>query len=327
MADVAREAGVSRQLVSLVIRDTGYVAPEKRKLVLEAAERLGYRRNNLAASLAGRRSYSIGLVVLDIHNQVYADIADGVSDVLRPAGYQLLLATGAHRDDSGKSGLESLVGLRVDGVLVGTHLPEATELSRMLAGTPAVVVGESAKIAGVDAVRGDGELGIQMATEHLVAQGHRRIAFIGGHAFQQNTDRRAGYRAVMERHGLEFCEEQSDASEAAGEQAFGRLMRASGSRPTGVVCYNDTIAIGVLAGARRAGLRVPEDLAVIGYDDTRAAAYPGVELTSVDQGTRNLGAQAARLLLERIEHPSREAACEVFAPKLVVRASSQFQRN
>jgi len=322
MADVAREAGVSRQLVSLVIRDVGYVAPEKRSLVLAAAERLGYRRNTLAASLAGRRTFSVGLAVLDIHNQVYAEFADGVADVLEPAGYQLLLAAGVHLGDGGLASLGALVGLRVDGILIATHFTDDVRLEQLLAGTPTVTLGEASGVPVIDAVQGDDALGTRLATEHLLAQGHRDIAYVGGPDTQQNAARRSGYREAMTAASLPTREVDADATETGGAHALLTLLRGPGPRPSAVVCYNDASAIGVLACAQRERLLVPEHLAVVGYDNTRAAGYPGVDLTSVDQHARDIGARAAGLLLERIADPDRDAVTDILTPRLVVRGSS-----
>jgi DNA-binding LacI/PurR family transcriptional regulator len=321
MADVARAAGVSRQLVSLVVRDTGYVAPQKRAVVLEAARRLGYRRNDLAASLAGRRTHSVGLAVLDIHNQVYADFADGVTSVLEPAGYQLLLAVGATPREQGIAGLESLLGLRMDGVLLATHIDASADLSSLLAGTPAVVMGESRGLARIDSVHGDDRMGMRLATEHLLVQGHRDVLFIGGPPSSQSEARAVGYRAAMEAAGLAARELEGDASEVGGASALLSALRA-GARPSAVVCYNDATAIGVLACARREKLHVPSDLAVVGYDNTRASGYPGVDLTSVDQHAAKIGARAAEILLQRIEEPDKHAVDDVLTPRLIVRESS-----
>lgn len=326
MADVAREAGVSRQLVSLVIRETGYVSPEKRALVEAAAKRLGYQRNQLAASLAGNRTNSIGFAVLDVHNQIYGDWVDGVSDVLRPAGYQLLLATGAEPGEGLARCLGALVGLRVDGILIATHLEDDASLERQLTGTPALTMGESTQLATVDAVRGNDSVGARLATEHLLTQGYERIAFIGGPGTQQSEGRRAGYRLAMKSASLPLREIDADATESGGAKAMRTLHRSHGW-PEAVICYNDATAIGVLTCARRERIRVPEDLAVIGYDNTHAAGYPGIDLTSVDPGAREMGARAATLLLERIDDPDRGSVTEVFTPRLVVRQSSSHFRG
>ncbi|MCA4134835.1 LacI family DNA-binding transcriptional regulator [Arthrobacter sp. M4] len=326
MADVAREAGVSRQLVSLVMRDVGYVSDEKRGLVLRAAERLGYRRNVLAASLAARRTNSIGLTIFDLHNQVYADFADGVLDVIQPAGFQLLLSTNNRDRESLTAGIESLIGLRADGVLLATHIPDQLDLARLLAGTPTVTIGEDPRIDRVDAVHGDDRLGSYQATKHLIGQGHRDIVYIAGPATQQNTARRAGYAEAMSEESLPTRVVDGDASETGGERALLK-MRRSGMLPTAVLCYNDSTAIGALTCAQRERLRVPHDLAVVGYDNTRPAAYPGVDLTSVDPQARAMGANAAALLLDRIADPTLADQTLTLAPQLIIRGSSSFYRG
>lgn len=325
MADVAREAGVSRQLVSLVIRDTGYVSPEKRMLVEAAAARLGYRRNDLAASLASRRTGSIGFAVLDVHNQVYADLVDGVSDVLQPAGYQVLLATGAYPGEGLSRSIGALVGLRVDGILIASHLNDDVGLERLLSGTPAVTMGEGTRISVVDGVRGNDELGARLAAEHLLAQGYQDIAFIGGPATQQGEARRVGYRLAMTSARRPARESDADATEAGGAKAMRSLLN-DGGQPEAVICYNDSTAIGVLTCARLENIRIPEDMAVVGYDNTRVAGYPGIDLTSVDPDARAMGMRAAALLLDRIADPDRSSVTEVLTPRLVIRRSSDRPR-
>lgn len=325
MADVAREAGVSRQLVSLVMRDVGYVSDAKRELVLSAAERLGYRRNVLATSLAARRTNSIGLVIFDLHNQVYADFADGVLDVIRLAGFQLLLSTNTRDRESVTAAIESLIGLRTDGILLATHIPEQLDLARLLAGTPTVTIGEDPQIESVDAVHGDDRLGSYQATKHLITQGHRDIVYIAGPPTQQNTARRTGYEEAMAEESLPARAVEGDATESGGEQAL-LEMRRSKTLPTAVLCYNDSTAFGARTCAQRERLRVPADLAVVGYDNTRAAAYPGVDLTSIDQQARAMGSHAAELLLERIGDPGRAAEKLTLAPQLILRGSSTFYR-
>jgi DNA-binding LacI/PurR family transcriptional regulator len=326
MADVAREAGVSRPLVSLVMRETGYVSPEKRDLVLKAARRLGYRRNVLAASLASKRTNSIGLAIFDLHNQVYADFADGVLDVVQPAGYHLLLSTNTQSGETLSSAIESLVGLRADGVLIATHIPQGLDLAGLLANTPAVTIGEDPELPHVDAVHNDDHLGAYDATRHLLAQGHRDIVYITGPATQQNRGRAEGYSEAMTEVGLPSRSVSGDASEAGGAAAVLELQR-SGRLPTAILCYNDSTAFGALTCAHRERLRVPEDLAVVGYDNTRAAAYPGVDLTSIDQQARTMGARAASLLLGRIEDPNGDAQTETLQPRLVIRGSSSHFRG
>ena len=142
----------------------------------------------------------------------------------------------------------------------------------------------------------------------------------------QDSARRAGYREAMAAAALGTCEEDGNATEYGGIEAFSRLQSRD-RRPTAITCYNDETAMGVLGAARRLGLRIPEDVAVIGYDNTRPADYPGVDLTSVDQQARAIGARAAGMLLEQIEDAERPAVIDVLTPRLVVRHSSSFDRS
>lgn len=320
MADVALEAGVSRQLVSLVIRGVGYVSEQKRAQVLEAADRLGYRRNTLAAGLAAHRTRVIGMPVYDLHNQVYAQLGDGVSEVLSAHGYQLLLTTGVHDPAALRRNVDALVGLRPDGMILATH-GHTEQLAAHVADVPTVTIGEPLDLVGSDSVQGDDVSGAALATEHLLALGVRDIAFIGGPDGRQGHARREGYEATMRAASLPARSVPGDATLEGGRDALSNLL-TSGRAPQGVVCYNDATALGVLEAARDRGLSVPEDLAVIGYDGSPPASYAGVDLTTVDQGARELGAMAARLLLERIEGGRPDARHEVITPTLTVRRST-----
>lgn len=325
MQDVAREAGVSRQLVSLVIRDTGYVAPEKRRAVLEVAERLGYRRNNLAASLAGKRTQTIGLVVLDIHNQVYADFADGVRKIIEPAGYRLLLAFGSENKTGATKGLETLLGLRVDGVLIASHTAVTHQVASLLGGVPAVVMGEKPKSSKLDSVRGNDRRGMYSATQHLILQGNTSIAYISGPQNTQNEQRHLGYVEAIEAAGLTAQIVTGDATEAGGSLAF--MSMAQGKPvPQAIVCYNDSTALGVLAAARSQGFKIPENISIVGYDNTRVSGYPGIELSTIDSQATKIGEVAAGMLMNKIQNPDREAILEILEPQLIVRDSSSFSR-
>ncbi|KAB1644906.1 LacI family DNA-binding transcriptional regulator [Gulosibacter chungangensis] len=322
MADVAKEAGVSRQLVSLVVRNTGYVAPEKRELVVEAMQRLGYQRNTLAANLAAKQTNTIGLAIFDLHNQVYAEFADGILEVIEPAGYKLLVSVTRKESAADRTTVESLVGLRVDGILVATHFgADGRNLSQALANTPAVTLGEVADEPNIGAISGNDSLGGKLATEHLIKQGHQQIAYIAAPITHQNADRHRGYLSALEDHGLAELVFSGDASEAGGKTAFDLAMTTT-PRPTAFFCYNDATAFGVLSCARERGLRVPEDLAVVGYDNTTPAGYPGVDLTSVDQRAHEMGQLAAQALLERIRDQDAPLEQQSLAPELVIRRSS-----
>lgn len=321
MEDVAREAGVSRQLVSLVIRGVGYVSAPKRAQVLEAADRLGYRRNTLAAGLAARRTRVIGMPIYDLHNQVYAQLGDGITAALSVRGYQLLLTTNAHDPEQIHRSVDALVGLRPDGMILATHGRRTDQLAAHLAGVPTVTIGEPLTLEDADSVQSDDLAGTVLATEHLLSLGYHDIVFIEGPDGRQGTARRQGFAQTMAKAGLAADSHPGDATLDGGRQAMEQLL-AEGRRPRAVVCYNDPTALGVMSAARSSGLAVPEDLAVVGYDGSPPSGYPGVDLTTVDLGAHELGATAARLLLERIEGGRTEPRHEVLAPRLLERRST-----
>lgn len=324
MADVAKLAGVSRQLVSLVMRNTGYVSPEKKKKVLAAAKHLGYKRNRLAASLAGKQTNSIGMMVLDIHNQVFADFAEGASEVFSPSGYQLLLTMAEPGPKGEFASLESLVELRVDGILVATHLAMTQPMVHLLKDIPTVTMGEDSAHERLNTVKADNEYGAKLATEHLISLGHTKIAFLSGSASKQNANRSHGYNKTMLDNNLTPLHVQGDSSESGGEDAFKQLW-ATGNHPTAIFCYNDASAIGVMSAAKSLSLKIPEDIAIVGYDNTQAAGYPGVDLTSVDQRAKEIGKNAATLLLAKINGSSATNSNVMLTPNLVIRRSTDLK--
>ncbi len=322
MEDVAAEAGVSRALVSLVIRDAPHVKEDKRAAVLAAIDRLGYRRNSLASRLASRRTATLGLLVLDLRNPVWADVTEGVTEVAESSGNHVLIAVGGFDEAREREALASLLEMQVDGVVLAGYMGRASVLRGQLAGTPAVVLTRRLDVPGVDSVVGGDEQGAELAVDHLVALGHRRIAHVSGPAGIPYPARREGYLAAMARHGLTPRLFEGDLTETGGRAAMHAFLDDDGDVPTAVFCYNDLSALGVLDELDHRGVRVPEDVAVVGYDDSSVAAMPRIGLTSVDQHARAIGERGARLLLSRIASAGGEERHESLVPELIVRGST-----
>lgn len=323
MEDVAAEAGVSRALVSLVVRDAAPVTPARKQAVLDAIDKLGYRPNQLAARLASNRTRTIGLLVLDIRNTIYADIVDGVAEVTGPRGLKTLIALGSRDQESERAALESLVDQRVDGVLVAGFLGRPSALLRTIGSTPAVLLTRHFPLGGIDSVSSHDERGAELAVEHLVGLGHERIAHISAPVELPYPGRRAGYLETMSRYGLTPHIVQSELTEAGGRAALDELLADDRERPTAVFCFNDTIALGVLRRLDELGLRVPEDVALIGYDDTRSAGLERIGLTSVAQRSHDVGRRGAEMLLDRIADADVPERMEHFEPELRIRASTR----
>ncbi|GAA4659027.1 LacI family DNA-binding transcriptional regulator [Kineococcus glutinatus] len=320
---VAERAGVSKSLVSLVLQGSPKVGEERRRAVLRAMSELGWSPDPVARSLAERRTRTVGVLLDDLRNPWSADLLDGTRPVLREHGLRPVLGDARTEPDL----LRTLVGLRVDGLLVAGTVPGLTvdpllaACAGVEAAPPLVVAGAREPVpAGVDVVADDGERGAHLAVEHLLALGHRRIAHVAGTGAVADV-RRAAFEGRLREAGLEPVVAAGGLDEAGGHRAAAALL-AGGSRPTAVVAVNDLAAVGVLAAAQEAGLRVPEDLSVVGYDNSSLARLRPLSLTSVDGAGPEVGRRAAALLLERLGGGRGPGRTVLVAPHLVVRGST-----
>ena len=335
--DVARLAGVSVGTASNVLNRPGSVSPERRARVERAIAELGFVRNEPARQLRAGRSRTIGLVVLDIANPFFTDVARGVEEVANAAGLAVILCNSDDRAAKEAAHLDVLTEQRVQGVLI---TPTA-ELSRHVEalrsrGTPVVLLDRRATGPQQCAVAVDDVFGGRLAADHLLERGHRRIAFIGGSSgLPQVQERHDGVvAAVLDGTGSEDALtvlSPPALTVACGREAAGQIIGLpAGRRPTAAVCANDLMALGVLQEMVRHGVRVPEDFAIVGYDDIDFAAAAAVPLTSVHKPRVDLGRRAAELLLDEAGggSPGRPHVHEqpVFEPTLVVRESSMVRR-
>lgn len=319
MDDVAQAAGVSRALVSLVMRNAPNVSDKRRNAVLDAADRLGYRPNAAARSLAERRSNTLGVVVNDLHNTFFADLVDGIHEIAQANGFRLLLNTAWRTDTDEREAIGAFLEYRVDGILVLGPTADGDTLREASRNTPLVTIGSS--FPGVDAVVNDDLRGGEMAAEYLVKLGHRDIVHIDGGNGAGAAHRREGFAGVMESMGLDIRVLPGEFTERSGLAAASRLVE-SGSVPTAVFAANDLAAIGLIDALTVAGHPVPESVSVIGYDNTRLARLRHIGLTTVNQPRVEMGRLAAEIVLERLESGRRQAVCHVVTPELVVRETT-----
>lgn len=321
--DVARVAGVSRALVSLVLRGSPKVSAEKRQAVAEAIAALDYRPSNAARWLASGRTRIVGVLLEDLANPWFVELLDGLQSVFRENNLRMVLSDPKYLARPGESPLSPFMELRVDGLIIAGDIQPDDELMLATSQTPTVVAGARAfQLPSADLVTNDDVAGARMAVEHLIRLGHRDIAFLS--APTGSAALRAGsYQDTMARHGFQahIRVVQTDLSEHSGFEAMKSLID-SGRTPTAVVAANDILTVGALSAADEQRISVPSQLSLIGYDNTYLAGIRHLSLTSVDPVSRDVGIHAAQLLLERIADPSLPQRTQVLTPKLVVRNST-----
>lgn len=320
LRDVATAAGVDPSVVSRVLsRDPRLsIREETRQRVLEVVSRLNYRPNTAARTLKTARSMAIGMVVPDLANVVYSAIATGVEQVASTAGYVLLVATG-----SAVQHLRVLVG-RVDGLLITIATSETLNPEDLLGPVPVLLVNRKEPL-GIPSIIVDDEAGAILATEHLISLEHREIAHIAGPQEADTARRRlSGYRTALQRAGLPAPPErvaEVPFDEAGGHLAATRLLRAN-PRPTALFAANVRAAVGAMAAARGMGLRVPQDLSIVGFHDVELASYLDPPLTTVRMPLTEMGREAADALIHVVGgHPAEDIVVGK-PPELVVRGSS-----
>ncbi len=320
MDDVAAKAGVSRALVSLVMRDSPRVSDRSREKVLAAAAELGYRPNLWARNLASGQTHTIGVMLNDLHNPYFTEMSEGVAAAAAAAGLQILLNSGWQRETGELEAIESLLNLRTDGIVLGGPRLSVEVLDEFAAQAPIVSVSTYGRPDSFDTVSNDEKHGANLVVDHLVDLGHERIAHIDAGLAAGGPERRSGFIESMMRYGLAPIVVDGDFKEEAGSRAAAQLM-ALRTPPTAIFAGNDLSAMGVLAHLQQIGVRVPGDVSVVGYDDTVLAGIGTVSLTTVHQPRQQLGRLATELLLERIAG-RREARHELIEARLVTRSST-----
>lgn len=327
MADVAREAGVSTMTVSRVVNDKGEISPATRQRVLRIIDELDYRPSAIARGLATQRTGTLGLVVPDIANPFFSDLARGAEDKAYAAGYSIFLCNTKEDPQREVSTLESLAEKRVDGLLVCSSRLEDGLLRSALAHHPAVVL-VNRRLPDFEAaglVRVDDVAGGRLATEHLLRSGHRAVGFLAGPpASSSGRLRVEGYRAALDAASLPYKEGQVRhcSSDVDGGRECARELLVGKPELTALFCYNDLVAVGALQACADLGRRVPDDVAIVGFDDIFLASLVTPPLTTCRTPRYDLGVQAMEVLQERINGCAEGCEDIVFQPELVVRASA-----
>ncbi|WP_405736039.1 LacI family transcriptional regulator [Streptomyces sp. NBC_01537] len=325
LEDVASRLGLSTATVSLVLRGVPGPSERTRQRVLKAADELGYRVDRAASLLASRRSRLLG-VMIDIHSPFHAELVEHLHTAAGEVGYDLVLSTQTRTRDEATA-VETLLAFRSEAlILLGPTAPAAT-LAALDRKAPVIVVGRRIADADLDVMRTADDDGVGQIVDHLVGLGHRSIVYVDGGKGVIATDRRRGYRTAMRRHGLDAHVRilHGDNTEAAGERAARRLL-GSGDLPTAVVAYNDQSAIGVLTALVGAGVAVPGEVSVAGYDDDALSRLSCFNLTTVSQRAEEQARHAVTAAVERLDESRTEPREVVLPPRLVVRGSTARAR-
>lgn len=329
VAAVAQRAGVSLGTVSNVLNHPERVAPKTRNRVLKAISELGFVRNEAARQLRAGRSRTVGLIVLDVANPFFTDVAQGAEAAAADQGLSIVICDSHEAPARESRYLSLLEEQRVYGILLAPVLGTSEGMTAIASrGTPVVLVdrGSARQQCSVSV---DDRAGGEMAVRHLAEMGHRRIAFVGGPmAIQQVSDRLQGARTALQVNGRardQLTVIETDALNVSGGRQAGVAISEMGQRrrPTAAFCANDLLALGLLQEMTARGISVPGDLAIVGYDDIIFAQAAAVPLTSVSQPRRQLGRAAMEALIDEVERPGEHEHRQiVFQPELVVRASS-----
>jgi LacI family transcriptional regulator len=332
MKDIARDLGVSLMTVSKALRNHSDVAEETRRRIVERARELNYHPDLIARSLVSRRTYLVGLIVPDMMNSFFAEVARGVSDRLEARGYQIVVCNSCERAETELQQVKLLLSRHVDGLIIASAARDASASPvEALTARNARWVLIDRTIPGVNVhyVGVNDEEIAALAVEHLIEQGCRRIAHIRGPEISVGIGRLLGYRRTLARHRLKVPPEYvagREPGDIGGYEAMRRLLRLDPA-PDGVFAFNDVVAAGAIKAILEAGLRIPRDIAVVGAGNVHYSDMLRVPLSTVDQSSLLIGRKAAELLLDSMEAKEPKAPKRiVFSPRLVVRDSSMRKK-
>lgn len=329
MKDVAREAGVSINTVSRALNGKPDVNEDTKKRILEIADRLNYVPNSLAKGLVTKNTKTIGVIVSDNANPVFARIIKGTEDFARSKGYNIILCNTDEKYEREEEALRLLREKRVDGLVI-TLTPAQKKRTDILelkrSGVPFVLLNRHMDEMITDYVINDNVYGAYLAVTHLVKSGHKRIGYISGPShISSATERLEGYRKALLENNIEFDNslvKESNLKMEDGTRLMKEFLQLE-NRPTAVFAYSDLLAIGVLKALKETKLRVPKDMALVGYDDIEFSSLLEVPLTTVHQPRYRIGEEGAKILINRIEKKDSEGLHQiVLKPELVIREST-----
>jgi DNA-binding LacI/PurR family transcriptional regulator len=331
LADVAREAGVSTALVSLVMRGVPGASPANREKVFRVARELGYVPDARARALRQGRSRLLG-VMFDVQQPFHADVIEGLYEAAETDGYDVVLSAVTESRSEDKA-IGTLLADRCGALILVAPRSGRDWLVEVAGKLPTVVLARHVRHPDIAVVRTADVKGVDLSMDHLVGLGHSQIAHIDGASAPSADQRRRGYRAAMRRLGLEPRVIRGGWSEASGALSVDLLLQEGGDLPTAILAFNDPCATGVLSSFHRAGIAVPDEVSVVGFDDTHLAGFSHTGLTTVRQEARLMARLAVSRAISRLEHAPNgtptafDARDTVVPPTLVVRGTTGPMRS
>lgn len=333
MKDIAKDLGLSVVTISKVLRDHPDISEETRARVLKHVKELDYQPNILARSLVTGHSFLIGLIVPDLIHPFFAEVAKALSLVLRPRGYSVIISSSEEDPELESQEVRQLLARQLDALVIASTATSGEQFDRIAQNGPPYVLidrnfpGHSANFVGTDDVAAG-----RIATEHLIHMGCRRVAHISGRKNSTGVNRLEGYRQALLLHHLAYSKDYIVSrinvdieSRQQGAEAMHLLLQRN-PRPDGVFCYNDPLAIGAMDAILDAGLRIPEDIAVIGCGNLHYDSSLRVPLSSIDQHSHLIGRRVGEIVLDLIESKEEQPARSVILePTLVIRSSTRKQ--
>lgn len=326
--DVAREAGVSIAAVSQVMNGKGKISEERRGEIIKIMERLNYQPSVIASALTGKKTYTLGLLVPDISNPFFAEIARAVEDQGHHMGYSLVICSSDNKDERVERYLNLLQQKSVDAMIIGTGMDNKDMLTPLMErAIPIAMIAREMPDIDVHTVVVDDFVGGALSATHLLDLGHRRMAILAEHSkVSSSRERVRGFKSKLEEAGVHLPENSVRNCHyvvADGKrEALELLDQSNPDRPTALFCCNDLLAIGALQAAKQLGLRVPEDLSVIGFDNTILASVTDPPLTTVAQPIEPMGKMVVDLLIQELKKESKAKQRVVMRPELIVRQST-----
>ncbi|MDZ5712502.1 catabolite control protein A [Jeotgalibacillus haloalkalitolerans] len=326
--DVAREANVSMATVSRVVNGNPNVKPATRKKVLEVIERLGYRPNAVARGLASKKTTTVGVIIPDISNIFFAELARGIEDIATMYKYNIILSNSDQNEEKELHLLNTMLGKQVDGIVfMGGRITEEHVAEFQRSPVPIVIAGSVEETNQTPSVNIDYYQASVDAVTSLIEKGHKDVAFVSGpfHDTINRSMKLEGYKAALENNGLTYSEDfvfEGDYTYDSGLDAWAKL-RELDHKPTAIFVGNDEMALGVVHGAQDEGLNIPEDVEVMSFDNTKLALMVRPQLTSVVQPLYDIGAVAMRLLTKLMNKESIDDQTVVLPHRIEERQSTK----